>query len=272
MLTALPIIEFKKNTRFYLAYDGLYLALCVAIMVSLKAVAFEPLFGAPSWTWALAFPLVLFALIWAHLLIHNATHGSWPAGLSRIAGEILGFCVVVRFASWDIVHMRHHAYSDDRVKDPHPNFQSYWKTVWNTIVMVEQQLQQEYFDVWGDTPENHKKERIRAWVSYGTNIALVGVWLMVLGWPFVLLVFGPANLLAGLFVIHFNWSTHNGERGTQNTDFRPVNLNSGYYKWGNKFFCGIYMHANHHTRPSLFNPAKWDAARLGTPEQTVDAR
>ena len=63
--------------------------------------------------------------------------------------------------------------------------------------------------------------------------------------------------MAALFVIHFNWSTHNGERGLTESEFHPVNLNEGYYRVGNHVFNGIYMHANHHLRPYLFNPAKW---------------
>ena len=167
------------------------------------------------------FPVLLFCLIWAHLLIHNATHGNLPKAINRIAGELLGLCVIVRFASWDIIHMRHHKYSDDRVNDPHPNFPSFWKTVFHTIVNVEKQLFQQYYEIWGDTPENHTRERRRAWMSYGTNIVLLASWLWLLGPAFFFLVFVPCNLLAGLFVIHFNWSTHNGEAAKGLDDMRP---------------------------------------------------
>ena len=59
------------------------------------------------------FPVLLFCLIWAHLLIHNATHGNLPHAINRVAGELLGLCVIVRYASWDIIHMRHHKHTDD---------------------------------------------------------------------------------------------------------------------------------------------------------------
>jgi hypothetical protein len=36
----------------------------------------------------------------------------------------------------------------------------------------------------------------------------------------------------------------------------PVNLNHGYYAWGNRHFCGIYAHLTHHERPYLINPAR----------------
>lgn len=256
VLTTHPIAQFRKNPRFYLLYDGFWFAVCAAILLAFWLTGFTPLIGGPQWWFAAALPVLLFGLIWAHLLIHNCTHGSLPRPINRLVGELLGIIVVVRFASWDIIHMRHHKYSDDREKDPHPNFPSFWKTVTYTVVNVEKQLFQQYFDTWGDTPENRARERRRAWMSYGTNVVLVATWLWLLGPAFTLLVFAPANLLAGLFVIHFNWSTHNGEAASSVADMRPVNLGGPWYTLGNKLFAGIYAHQLHHDRPGIFNPAQ----------------
>lgn len=256
VLTAHPIGQFRKNPNFYLMYDGFWFLVCASILVSFWAVDFQPLLGAPALWWLGVAPVLLFCLIWAHLTIHNCTHGNLPVSINRIVGEMLGLIVVVRFASWDIVHMRHHAHSDDRVKDPHPNFPSFWKTVIHTVVNVELQLFQQYFETWGDTPANRAKERRRAWMSYGTNIVLIAVWGWLLGPQFTLLVFAPCNLLAGLFIIHFNWSTHNGEAAKSLDDMRPVNLAALRYRLGNKLFAGIYAHQTHHERPRLFNPAR----------------
>ena len=267
ILTSHPIQQFRKNPRFYLAYDAVWFVVCGVACVAMLALHVSPIFGAPSVSWLLGFPVVLYGLIFAHLLIHNATHGNFPRAINRIVGELLGLVVVVRFASWDVVHMRHHKFSDDRESDPHPNFASFWKTVIHTIVNVEAQLQRQYFDVWGDTPENRRKESFRAKVSYGTNLVLLAAWFLLLGPWFFFLVFAPANVLAALFVVHFNWTTHNGMRGDE---FRPVNLNSGYFWLGNKLFVGIYMHANHHQRPHLFNPVRWDEAKFGAAETPID--
>lgn len=262
VLTTHPIAQFRKNPRFYLMYDGFWFLVCAAALLTFWLTGFTPLIGGPAWWFIPVFPVLLFSLIWAHLLIHNCTHGNLPKAINRVVGELLGVIVVVRFASWDIIHMRHHKYSDDRVKDPHPNFPSFWKTVTYTIVNVEKQLFQQYYDTWGDTPENHEKERRRAWMSYGTNIVLVAAWLWLLGPAFTLLVFAPANLLAGLFVIHFNWSTHNGDQAKTIEDMHPVNLGGFWYALGNRLFAGIYAHKMHHDRPGIFNPAKALAAEL----------
>ncbi|MFO0595849.1 MAG: fatty acid desaturase [Myxococcaceae bacterium] len=274
VLTAHPIGQFRKNPNFYLMYDGFWFLFCAAILATFWATGLQPVLGAPQWWWALVAPALFFGLVWAHLTVHNCTHGNLPHAINRIAGEILGLLVVVRFASWDIIHMRHHKYSDDRVKDPHPNFPSFWKTVVHTVVNVEQQLFQQYFDTWGDTPENRGKERRRAWMSYGTNIVLLAVYFWLLGPWFFFLVFAPCELLAGLFVIHFNWSTHNGEAAKSIEDMHPVNLTALRYRIGNKLFAGIYAHKLHHERPGIFNPAKALAAGVGAeppPAQAADS-
>lgn len=236
----------------------------------MEAVGYRGLldgFAWKPWHFVLGIPTVLYFLICAHLWIHNATHGNFPKWLNRLIGEVLGVIVFVRYASWDIVHMRHHRFSDDSGKDPHPTYPSYWKSFFSSIVYVEKQLQQQYCDVWGDTEENRRYEAFRAKVSYGTNVVLAVAWYLFLG-PIGFFVFWlPLNLIAAAFVGHFNWSTHNGGAGRE---FRPVNLNHGYFWLGNKLFTGIYFHANHHKRPHLFNPARWDA-KFGPQEPPVDA-
>lgn len=256
LLTAHPINQFKKNPRFYFQYDGFWLLACGAVLAALLGAGYRPYLGGPQAWFAAAFPPLLFAFIWAHLLIHNCTHGNLPRAINRVAGELLGLVIITRFASWDITHMRHHKYPDDRSKDPHPNLPSFWRTVRHTIVNVEQQLFQQYFDTWGDTPFNRAKEQRRAYLSYGTNVVLLACWALLLGPAFFLCVFVPANLLAGLFVLHFNWSTHNGEAATELSQMRPTNLTRRYYRIANRFFCGIYAHQTHHELPHLFNPAR----------------
>ncbi len=269
-LTQHPFQQFKKDRRFYLKYDAFYLLVLSIAVVAMLALRFRSL-GAyvdwQPWHFVVGFPVLLYFMICAHLWIHNATHGNFPKRVNRIIGEVLGVIVFVRYASWDIVHMRHHRFSDDGTKDPHPTYPSYWKSFFTSIVYVERQLQQQYCDVWGDTEDNRKYEAFRAKVSYGTNIVLAIAWYSFLGPVGFFALYFPANLIAAAFVGHFNWSTHNGSAGR---DFRPVNLNHGYYWLGNKLFTGIYFHSNHHKRPHLFNPMRWND-KFGPQEAPVDA-
>src|SRR5690606_5847103 len=154
-----------------------------------------------------------------------------------------------RFPSWEIVHRRHHRYSDDPERDPHPAERGYWRYAANTIVNVERQLQQQYFDVYGDTPQTRRYEKIRAFVSFASGTLLIVVWflLLVTGGCFGLFV--PASIGAALFVIHFNWCGHNAH--TPDQPIAPVNLYHGWYWLGNRLFFGIYYHGNHHKMAML---------------------
>jgi len=267
-----PIQQFKKNPRFYLHYDATYFVVCLALCLLMQLPGFQPVLAHVQWKpwmFAVAFPVVAYFLICCHLWVHNASHGNFPRWANRTVGEILGFIIFVRYASWQIVHLRHHAHSDDREIDPHPNHSSYFKAFLGSIVTVERRLQDSYCELWGETPENRRYEKFRARVSYSTNIVLSLAWYMFLGPVGFFAFWLPGNVLAAMFVGHFNWSTHNGETGR---DFRPVNLDSGYYWLGNRLFTGIYYHANHHTRPHLFNPRKWDERRYGAAERPVDVQ
>jgi stearoyl-CoA desaturase (delta-9 desaturase) len=266
-LTAHPNQLFRTSRRFYLVYDASYAAFSAALIALMLLTGVRSLGGQPALHWLWIGPCVAYLVVVCHLLIHNAVHGNFPRPVNRWIGEALGFFIVVRFASWVMVHLRHHRFSDDRHLDPHPNFASFWATVKHTVVHVEVQLMQEYYDLWGDTPESRAAEAFRAKVSYATNVLVLAAWLVFWGPWFFALVFVPANVFGALFIMHFNWTTHNGASGG---DFRPVNLNHGYFWLGNKIFGGIYMHANHHKRPHLFNPVRWNTERLGPAEPCAD--
>jgi stearoyl-CoA desaturase (delta-9 desaturase) len=266
-LISQPITQFKRDRRFYLKYDSFWALACLAASAAMLATGHTSVFGLFQWKWLWSFPVVLFVAIQCHVFVHNATHGNLPRLVNRLIGELAGLFIVVRYASWDIVHMRHHQYSDHATKDPHPAYPSYFLSFWRSVTTVEQQLMQHYYDTWGgDTPENRAREALRAKVSYGANIFLLIAWHLMLGPGLFWLVFIPANILGAMFIGHFNWSTHNGER---KNNFRPVNLNHGYYWLGNRIFFGIYFHANHHKRPGLFNPMLWKA-EYGVPEAVID--
>jgi len=162
--------------------------------------------------------------------------------------------VLTRFASWEVIHQRHHRYSDDVEKDPHPVVPSYWSFLVKTIAGVERQLQQIYFDLYGDNEQNRRYEKLRAYVSYATNVLLVVTWYTLLGPLAFFCFFVPASVVGFLHLVHFNWSTHNAFSPTK--QFKPVNINSGFYRVGNWLWHGIYWHANHHQRANLFNPGR----------------
>lgn len=254
-LGTLPYNQFRRNRHFYLWYDGTWAVIILAAIAAMVATGWSGV--APEWNpWIMvALPVLTYMQITAHLFVHNATHKSWPKSINRLVGEICGAFIVTRFASWEVVHQRHHTYSDDLEKDPHPVVSNnFWKFTLNQVVNVESMLQQAYYDTHGDTPSSRRYERVRAIVSFVVAMMLVYAWFLFWGPAMFFAVFLPAVVLGGLHVSHFNWCTHNGFSKDQ--DFHPVNLDHGLYWLGNRVFFGIYYHANHHHRPALFNPMK----------------
>lgn len=263
-LVQLPFMQLRRNRYFYLWYDATYFVLCLAAIGLMHAASWQPLLATWDWkTLAILLPLVCYAQILCSVSIHNCTHNNFPRLINRLVGELCGVVVLTRFASWEIIHQRHHRYSDDVEKDPHPIGPSYWRFLVATIVNVEHQLQRIYFELYGDTPENRAFEKRRAWVSYVTNIVLVYTWYRFLGPVAFLGLFLPSSLVGFFHLVHFNWSTHNAFSPTH--DFKPVNLDHGFYKIGNILWFGIYMHANHHQKTNYFNPAKMTPSLPITP-------
>jgi fatty acid desaturase len=254
----LPFAQLRENRHFYLQYDAFYAVLSVLAIALLRASGHVGIYGegglvgAFAWSHLAAFPLVVYVIILGHVFSHVCSHQSLPKPWNRIVGELAGIVVLTRFASWEVVHQRHHRHSDDTAKDPHPCMPSYWAHVWHTVVNVERQLQQTYYDVHGDTPENRAYEGKRVWVSYLTNIALLGAWLTLLGPLAFFAFFVPASALAALHLFHFNWSTHDAL--SPEGDYKPINQDHGFFWLGNRIFFGIYFHANHHKWPNILNP------------------
>jgi fatty acid desaturase len=251
-LQSLPFTQLKRGRLFYLWYDLFYAAVCVVLLLAMHTSGFHSLTQSWDPRLLLLLPFVCHVQILCSVYIHNATHHGFPRIVNRIVGEVCGLVVISRFASWEIIHRRHHRFSDDVERDPHPVEPSYWRYVIHTIVGVERQLQRIFFEIHGDTPENHAYERRRAYLSYATSILLIATWFRLLGAPAFVLLFFPASIVGVLHLIHFNWVTH--DASSKARSYRPVNLNDGFFFVGNLLWHGIYMHANHHRKPGMFNP------------------
>lgn len=253
-LTSLPSSQFRRHTTFYLWYDSFWAALSIGGLFILHSLSFEGLRPEFSWTTALLLPLAVYVLIMAHVFIHNASHGNFPKAINRVVGEICGAVVLTKFASWEIVHRRHHRHSDNAAKDPHPAVRGYWRYALNTLINVELQLRQEYYEAHGDTAETHHYERVRAGLSFASGTLIAVFWYALLGAGGFFLLYLPAFLAASLFVIHFNWAGHNAHRREE--PIGPADLDYGWFWLGNRMFFGIYFHGTHHRQSRLFNPMK----------------
>jgi fatty acid desaturase len=253
-LTTLPFTQLKRHRRFYVWYDLFYAVICAGVLMLMRRAGFHGLTASWDWHLLLLLPIVCQVEILCSVYIHNATHHSFPRVVNRIVGELCALVVISRFASWEIIHRRHHRFSDDVVKDPHPVEPGYWRYVIHTMVGVELQLQRVFLELHGDTPRNRLYERRRAYLSYLTSVLLLTTWYSLLGGPAFALLFFPAWIFGILHLVHFNWCTHDASSPSKN--YRPINLNHGFYRLGNLAWHGIYMHANHHLKPGAFNPLR----------------
>jgi fatty acid desaturase len=262
ILTTLPYAQFKRDPHFYAKHDTIYLLVFGLASAGLVLSGYE----APVREWQWWVPLLLlpgtYLMIMAHVFAHNASHGNFPKPINRIVGELVGILVVAKFASWEIVHRRHHRYSDDPVKDPHPAERGYWSFAKNTLIKVEQQLRQEYFDVHGSGPDQLRYENFRSVFSFISGTAIFVFFFFLFGPILFFVVYVPAFVFAGLFVIHFNWSGHNAH--TKDGTIEPTNLDDGWFWIGNRLFFGIYYHGNHHRMARAFNPMKVPAPRASS--------
>lgn len=258
--SALPYAHFKRYPAFYLVYDSAYFLGAVAIVGALHALGYRAPVEAFEWWLPLLLPLATYLMIMAHVLIHNASHGNCgPKALNRVVGELMGVIVLSKFASWEIIHRRHHRHSDDPQKDPHPAERGYWRYVVNSVINVEKQLQQESLDVHGDTPARRRYERFRSFWSFASGVAILAVWFTLLGMPAFLVLYLPAFVFAALFVVFFNWAGHNAH--TKDAKIAPANLDHGIFWILNRLFFGIFYHGNHHKMAMLFNPMKMPVKR-----------
>lgn len=273
--TAQPSVQYRRNKWFYFQYDGFYLAVFLALDAWLLATGTGPLV---QWKWSYLWllPLVCYVHVLLNVFVHNCCHGNFPRAVNRLIGEIAGVLVITRYASWEIIHQRHHRYSDDPDKDPHNVMPSFLRFLARTmLVNVERQLQNQAYDQFGDTPENRLREKVRSVLSFSVMLPLIFGAYLLLGWEAFFFLFVPAQAFGWMIVAHFNWATHNAHSKTG--DYRPVNLNHGLYRIGNAIWFGLYMHANHHKRANIFNPAKMEAvlarraaAKVAEPVEPVE--
>lgn len=267
-LTSLPFAQFRRHSGFYFVYDSVYLAAAIALIAGLTLSGYRAPVTELAWWQPALLPIATYFAILAHVFIHNASHGNFPKAINRFVGEVCGVIVVTKFASWEIVHRRHHRYSDDPLRDPHPATRRYWPYALATLINVEKQLQQAYFDIYGDTPEARRHERIRAVLSFVSGAVIFAAWFVVLGAPLFLVLFVPATVLAALFVIFFNWAGHNAH--VKGATIEPTNIDTGIFWLLNRLFFGIFYHGNHHKMAMLFNPMKMPKRAPGAAQKQND--
>ena len=258
VLLTQPSVMFRRNRSFYFIYDGAWLVMLGSILAALKLSGWQGLDVGWGWHLVPMFVVAAYIQVLCGVFIHNCTHSNWPRAINRLVGEICGVIVMTRYASWEILHRRHHKYADDEEKDPHYVGPSFFRFLMETMLInLERNLQSQFFELWGGkTPENVRREQLRSVVSFGTMVVLFATWHTLLGPAVFWAVFLPSALFGIVHVAHFNWATHDAKN--PDGDYRPINIDSGLFWLGNRLCFGLYYHANHHKKANMFNPMKMD--------------
>ncbi len=247
----LPLLWFLP--AFYLlSIPNIYLAM-VAGLYSAVVCFLDFGFDAGNLLWI---PAALFITLIASAFIHNAAHSSFrPRWLNRVVGETMGVFQLVAFPSWVIVHILHHRDSDDPVLDPHPPLD---KPYWEYLMTMRQNIitvfSNYYFKLWGANAES-----IRNLKTMG-RLAQIALFVQSVFW---FLLLGP-QVFAYFFVVsvvfkmaHFAWFNHATHVHTPEGTV-IANLDKGFYKVINFVSFGLYFHKNHHERPHLFDPGRFN--------------
>lgn len=258
VLLTQPSVMFRRNRSFYFIYDGAWLVMLGSILAALKLSGWQGLDVGWGWHLVPMFVVAAYIQVLCGVFIHNCTHSNWPRAINRLVGEICGVIVMTRYASWEILHRRHHKYADDEEKDPHYVGPSFFRFLMETMLInLERNLQSQFFELWGGkTSENVRREQLRSVVSFGTMVVLFATWHTLLGPAVFWAVFLPSALFGIVHVAHFNWATHDAKN--PDGDYRPINIDSGLFWLGNRLCFGLYYHANHHKKANMFNPMKMD--------------
>ncbi len=266
-----PSTAFARDPYFYFKYDFVWLCLFSAVVVAAHMTGWTGL--GLTWTSLWAIPALLvgcYVQVLAGVCVHNCTHGNFPRPINRLVGETLGVIIGTRYASWEILHKRHHAFTDDVEKDPHPLERSFWSFFIRKMIMgLETSIRNQSFERFGETPRMVKLDKMRTVFSFLVGMVMLAFWQAALGTVGFFYAFLPSLVVGAIHVSHFNWATHRG--WADDGDFHPVNLNHGLYKLGNFLCFGLYFHANHHAFPTYFDPGKLPPEKVARVEQRLAA-
>ncbi len=201
--------------------------------------------------------LGVYAGIWSNVLIHNAAHNIiQPKWLNRLVGEMAGLQLLSGFPGFALLHMEHHAHSDDAELDPHPNLpgQTYWQYIDGTRLRLRHTFVRMYRQRWGHGPQYARSWRKVKWLLPLNRTLRAAFLLVVLGPIGFTFFFLTSHIATQLVFAAINFYSHHR---LPNGEVEVRNLDSHFAFWVlNRGFAGAFYHRNHHLNPKLFNPMK----------------
>lgn len=198
------------------------------------------------------------AIVWAYVsaqLMHNTAHRNIkPRWLNRLVGEFVGFHQLGGYANFTIVHLIHHMYPDDPIRDPHApgdkDFLTYVRTTFDALIRC---MNSTYQTNWGHRGRRYRITwRATAVVAVCVRYMRTLLLFLLLGPELFATFFAPFYISMTIIYWHFNYSSHRPSP----TGPQILDLNHGlYFKVANFLSAGTYFHKTHHEKPYLFNPS-----------------
>lgn len=249
--------NFRKDPFFFFKYFTAQMLIMMVLGFLCKDMVSSDL--SLNFHHLLLLPLAVVLGLQLPVALHNAVHFNIkPRMLNEIVGEICGFFVLFGMAPFRISHVLHHANADDHELDPHPpmgkNFLYFLATTQlNTVRVISNQ----YFSIHGRSTKTYSIMGTQM-AAYYVGLALRAfIWWKVLGPTYFVAFYLPAYLTNLVVFAHINWATH---KTMEDGSVEIVNLNHNlYYKTVNFLGAGAYYHLNHHLKPNLYDPSKYEA-------------
>lgn len=219
--------------------------------------------GASSWAALqghLPLPLaVLFnsiACYVSYTVLHEASHGlaCTHRGLNDWIGRIslLGVTVTPFFRTYRFLHMTHHRFTNDPVKDPDhfcgagPAWTLPLRWMVMDVAYVSTYFRPSFYSA------RPLKEKIEFWLANAFGVGLV-VTVLVMGWiePFLWLYFIPTRIALFALAITFDYLPHfpHGVRA-EHDRYRATNVRIGHEWLLSPLFIAHNYHLAHHLYPT----------------------
>jgi beta-carotene hydroxylase len=212
--------------------------------------------GYLSW-WA-AVPINAILIYFIFTPLHEATHGNIAGRNPRLVwlegsvGHVSGFVLLAPFPGFRMLHLHHHANTNDPAEDP-----DYWvkSSTWIGLVIKSLVIQPVYILHLWKIARDPRTRRAFAWemVYVASYVAIVAAaWVLGFGKELTVLWILPAYIGVVMCPVMFDWPVHHphSERGRY-ADSAILVFPPPFRTLMDVVFCGHTYHLMHHLYPRL---------------------
>jgi len=148
--------------------------------------------------------------MYSSVFMHLVSHRSFKSKpIQAIIGEICSLQQLLSHHIWSIMHMVHHQYPDDPVRDPHPplnqNIVIFGANMKSKMAL---HLQNFYLEHWKNNPKNKINWSLTLALVIAVYFCYALFWLLLLGPKIFTLFYITSHTITSFWYVHFNFATH----------------------------------------------------------------